>query len=60
MNLNKEQIEAIDAVAGAWCVMATAGAGKTLTICERVRRLFREGATPDDVLVLTFTKEAAD
>lgn len=40
--------------------MATAGSGKTTTLVERVRALFKEGATQDEVLALTFTKEAAD
>lgn len=60
MQLNPEQIQAINFQEGAVNVLSTAGAGKTTVICERVRRLFREGATPDDLLVLTFTKEAAE
>lgn len=59
MNLNSEQVQAINFQDGAVNVLSTAGSGKTTVICERVGRLFSEGATPDDLLVLTFTKEAA-
>lgn len=60
MKLNQEQIEAINTREGAFNVMATAGSGKTTTLVERVRALFSEGATQDEMLALTFTKEAAD
>lgn len=59
MNLNQEQIQAINAREGAWNVLACAGSGKSTVICERIRALFKEGASPDDVLALTFTVEAA-
>jgi len=60
VNLNKEQIEAIATRTGAYCVMATAGSGKTTVLTERVRQLFDEGISQDDILALTFTKEAAN
>jgi DNA helicase-2/ATP-dependent DNA helicase PcrA len=59
MQLNPEQTQAINAREGAFSVLATAGSGKTTVLCERARALFREGATPDDVLALTFTVNAA-
>src|SRR6266550_988768 len=57
---NSEQRQAISAQEGAWCCLATAGSGKTTVLVERARRLFKEGATPDEVLALTFTVSAAD
>jgi DNA helicase II / ATP-dependent DNA helicase PcrA len=59
MQLNPEQLEAIHFRDGAANVCATAGAGKTTVLVERTRALFQEGATPNDVLILTFTVEAA-
>jgi DNA helicase II / ATP-dependent DNA helicase PcrA len=59
LNLNPEQQQAINSREGAQNVLACAGSGKTTVIVERVRALFHEGATPADVLVLTFTVEAA-
>lgn len=60
MNLNKEQLEAIAAGEGAWNVLATAGAGKSEVLVRRAKRLLNEGASPDDLLLVTFTREAAN
>lgn len=60
MNLNPEQITAIGAQDGVWLVSATAGSGKTEVLVQRVKRLLSEGQRIQDILVLTFTKEAAD
>jgi DNA helicase II / ATP-dependent DNA helicase PcrA len=40
-------------------VVAGAGTGKTAVIAERVRRLVKGGASPDSILVMTFTDRAA-
>jgi ATP-dependent helicase/nuclease subunit A len=42
----------------AW-VSANAGAGKTYTLANRVTRLLLDGAKPERILCLTFTKAAA-
>lgn len=60
MKLNQEQIEAVNAQNGAWCVMATAGSGKSTVLIERMKRLYQEGAARDDILAITFTREAAN
>ena len=60
MNLNAEQLQAIAAGEGAWNIMATAGAGKTEVLTRRAKRLLEEGASPDDLLLVTFTSNAAD
>ena len=52
------QIEAADPVRSAW-VSANAGAGKTRVLAERVARLLLEGAEPQRILCLTYTKAAA-
>jgi len=40
-------------------VVAGAGTGKTAVIAERFRRLVKGGASPDSILVMTFTDRAA-
>ncbi|MFO1315070.1 MAG: ATP-dependent helicase [Burkholderiales bacterium] len=40
-------------------VVAGAGTGKTSTLAHRVARLFREGADPQRLLLLTFSRRAA-
>jgi DNA helicase-2/ATP-dependent DNA helicase PcrA len=59
MILNPEQQAAIAAREGAWVCLATAGAGKTHVLTERVKALLVEGSSIYDILALTFTVEAA-
>lgn len=59
MQLNPEQEAAIAAREGAWVCLATAGAGKTHVLVERIKALLREGAIPQQILGLTFTTGAA-
>ncbi len=40
-------------------VLAGAGSGKTSVMVARLRRLFADGASPHDFMVLTFTRRAA-
>jgi DNA helicase-2/ATP-dependent DNA helicase PcrA len=40
-------------------VVAGAGTGKTAVIAERFRRLVSDGASPESILVMTFTERAA-
>jgi ATP-dependent helicase/nuclease subunit A len=55
---NARQREAADPRASAW-VSASAGAGKTKVLTDRVLRLLLDGAAPERILCLTFTKAAA-
>jgi DNA helicase-2/ATP-dependent DNA helicase PcrA len=57
--LNPEQQAACNAGRGIWQVRATAGAGKTSVLVERYKRLASEGTSPDQILGLTFTANAA-
>ena len=53
-----EQRKAADPAHSVW-VAASAGSGKTQVLVDRVIRLLLEGAAPDAILCLTFTKAAA-
>ncbi len=54
----KEQRSAADPAQSVW-VAASAGSGKTQVLIDRVIRLLLEGADPQSILCLTFTKAAA-
>src|ERR1051326_5526903 len=45
--------------AGPLLIIAGAGTGKTNTLAHRVAHLILEGATPERILLLTFTRRAA-
>ncbi len=58
--LNEAQRRAVCTDREACLVLAGPGSGKTHTITERIRFLIYErGVTPEKILVITFTKEAA-
>ena len=57
--LNPAQAEAVAHDGGALLVIAGAGSGKTRTLASRVARLLSEGADPDRVLLLTFSRRAS-
>ena len=48
------------AVAGPLLIIAGAGSGKTNTLAHRVAHLLAEGADPSRILLLTFSRRAAD
>ncbi|MEM1428927.1 MAG: double-strand break repair helicase AddA [Pseudomonadota bacterium] len=54
----ERQAEAADPSASTW-VSANAGSGKTRVLTDRVARLLLDGAHPQRVLCLTYTKAAA-
>ncbi len=57
----KEQIEAVQWYKGAMMVLGTPGAGKTTVIVNRVNNLIcQHGVKPENILVITFTRAAAD
>jgi|YelNatPaOPRAMG01_1025707.scaffolds.fasta_scaffold00440_31 DNA helicase-2/ATP-dependent DNA helicase PcrA len=58
--LNPAQYEAAAAVEGAYLIIAGAGSGKTRTLVYRVARLVELGFDPKSILLLTFTRKAAN
>ncbi|HMI72707.1 MAG TPA: ATP-dependent helicase [Solirubrobacteraceae bacterium] len=58
-SLNPEQRAAATHLGGPLLVLAGAGTGKTTTLAARVAWLIDEGAAPERVLLLTFTRRAA-
>ena len=58
--LNLSQYEAVSAVNGAFLIIAGAGTGKTRTLVYRVARLIESGYDPNSILLLTFTRKAAN
>jgi DNA helicase-2/ATP-dependent DNA helicase PcrA len=57
--LNPAQLEAVTTVNGPVLVIAGAGSGKTRTLVYRVARLVETGVPPESILLLTFTRKAA-
>ena len=57
--LDQAQLAAATGGPGPVLVVAGAGSGKTRTVASRVARLLEEGADPDRVLLLTFSRRAA-
>jgi len=53
-----DQKQASDPMASVW-VAASAGTGKTFVLTNRVLRILLDGARPERILCLTFTKAAA-
>src|SRR5262245_46573353 len=58
--LNDAQYEAATTLDGPVLVIAGAGSGKTRTLVYRVARLVESGVNPAQVLLLTFTRKAAE
>jgi DNA helicase-2/ATP-dependent DNA helicase PcrA len=58
-HLNPEQRAAVEHVTGPLLLVAGAGTGKTGTLAARVARLVCDGADPQRLLLLTFSRRAA-
>jgi len=58
-DLNPEQRQAVTHGDGPLLVVAGAGSGKTKTLAYRVAYLLAQGANPGRILLLTFTRRAA-
>ena len=58
--LNPSQYEAATTRDGPVLVLAGAGSGKTRTLVFRVARMIEEGVDPASLLLLTFTRRAAE
>ncbi|GAB4344471.1 MAG: ATP-dependent helicase [Desulfobulbaceae bacterium] len=57
--LNEAQYEAVTHGDGPLLVIAGAGSGKTRTLVYRVAHLIERGVEPESILLLTFTRRAA-
>lgn len=61
MELNKEQLEAVQDESNACLVNANVGSGKTTVLISKIRYLYeKKGVSLKDMMVLTFTNKAAD
>ena len=58
--LNAAQLEAVRSTQGQYLVIAGAGSGKTRTLVYRVAFLVEKGIKPEEILLLTFTRKAAE
>lgn len=59
-HLNEEQLTALTAIDGQYLVIAGAGSGKTRTIVYRTAFMLENGIAEDSILMLTFTRKAAE
>ncbi|MBU0966120.1 MAG: UvrD-helicase domain-containing protein [Proteobacteria bacterium] len=58
-DLNPAQFEAVQTIKGPVLVIAGAGSGKTRTLVYRLVHMVEQGIAPDNILLLTFTRKAA-
>jgi DNA helicase-2/ATP-dependent DNA helicase PcrA len=58
--LNPAQYEAVTTYNGSLLVLAGAGSGKTRTLVYRVAHMVEDGIDPASILLLTFTRRAAE
>jgi DNA helicase-2/ATP-dependent DNA helicase PcrA len=60
LGLDADQRAAVEDRSSALLIVAGAGTGKTRTLVARLARLIGDGTAPDRILLVTFTRRAAD
>jgi DNA helicase II / ATP-dependent DNA helicase PcrA len=60
VEFNKEQLEIIESIEGAFLISAPVGTGKTTVLAERVIKALEKEFKPEEILCLTFTNRAAE
>ena len=60
MKLNMQQKQASEFETGIASVIAVPGSGKTVTMTRRIGNLVNKGVSPENILGLTFTRNAAE
>lgn len=58
-DMNPAQRKAVTQTDGPLLVLAGPGSGKTFTVTRRILYLLEQGVPPEQILVITFTREAA-
>lgn len=59
MEFNKRQVEAINS-RGNVALLASSGSGKSAVVIERIKSLISDGVSPENILSISFSKEAAN
>jgi len=60
MSLNQQQLQAARTLEGPLLILAGPGSGKTTTITERYKHLISTGLKPEEIMMVTFTRKAAN
>lgn len=60
MQLSKPQEEAVKTIEGQVILISCPGSGKTSTVVRRVQYMVEQGIPSDQILVLTFSRAAAN
>lgn len=58
--LNQAQQEAVDTINGQLLMVACPGSGKTTTMVYRLANIVAHGVSPNNIIMMTFTKSAAE